>query len=199
MSNNSNQTKLIVLSAPSGTGKTTLTKMLLNDYSNEIKLSISHTTRKSRGTEINGKDYYFIEINEFEKMISNNDFLEYAHVFNQNYYGTSKSFVENTLNNGQSVLFDIDVQGAFQIKSKYKEKCLLIFILPPSIDELEKRLRTRNTDSDIAIQKRLKTAKMEIEAAKNFDIHITNDDLKRTYSELVNALIKNGCIQRVKL
>lgn len=196
MSNNQSNPKLIVLSAPSGTGKTTLTKMLLNEYSNFIQLSISHTTRKPRGTEVNGKEYYFIEKNEFEKMISNGDFIEYANVFNQNYYGTSKTFVEQTMSQGKSVLFDIDVQGAFQLKSKYKDKCLLIFVHPPSITELENRLRNRKTDSEEAIQKRLQTAKEEIEAAKKFDIHITNDDLNRTYNELVATLKRNGCLQR---
>ncbi len=187
--------KLIVLSAPSGTGKTTLTKMLLDQYSKWIQLSISHTTRKPRGSEINGKEYFFVEESTFKQMISNDEFLEYAHVFNQNYYGTSKKFVEDTLSNGKSVLFDIDVQGAFQLKTKYNDKCLLIFIHPPSMKELERRLRERKTDSEEAIQNRLVTAQKEISDAKKFDFHITNDDLNKSYSELVQLLKSKGCIK----
>ncbi len=193
MSNKLVANKLIVLSAPSGTGKSTLANLLLKNHSDKIKLSISHTTRVPRGRERNGVEYFFTDRATFEKMISENEFLEHAQVFNTHYYGTSKSFVEKVLSTGLNVLFDIDVQGAFQLKSKYGDRCLSIFIHPPSMEILEERLRNRKTDKPEDIKKRLETAKVEIKESEKFDHHIVNKDLNVAFQELESLLKKAGC------
>jgi guanylate kinase len=181
---------LIVISAPSGAGKTTLCQRLLADFP-DIQLSISCTTRAPRGKEQNGRDYFFLTVEEFEASISRGDFTEWARVHG-NYYGTSKKFVEDTLARGQSVLLDIDVQGAESFRRLFPEQSLLIFVAPPSLEVLEQRLRDRGTDSEASIQGRMKNAAEEMARQDLFDHVLVNDDLNDTYrklSSLVSAAL----------
>jgi guanylate kinase len=182
------RTFLFVLSAPSGAGKTTLCKKLLADFPS-MRLSISSTTRKPRGTEQEGVDYYFVSQEEFQNKIQKNRFAEWALVHG-NYYGTSKEVIERTMQDGFSVLLDIDVQGAEQLKLAYPNDCFRIFIAPPTLSELESRLRKRGTDSDDVIQKRLKNAEMEMKEGQKFDRVIVNDSLERAYSDLKGIVEK---------
>ena len=179
---NSSRTFLFVISAPSGAGKTTLCKKLLEDFP-LIRLSVSSTTRKPRGAEKDGVDYYFLSHEEFQKKIQEDRFAEWALVHG-NYYGTSKDVLEQAMNKGFSVLLDIDVQGAEQLRLAFPSECFRIFISPPSLAELELRLRKRGTDTEEVIQKRLKNAEIEIQEVQKFDAIIMNDSLDRAYSEL---------------
>lgn len=177
---------LVIISGASGTGKSTICKAIIASDSS-IEFSVSCTTRLPRTGEIEGKDYFFINTNKFNELIKANEFIEYANVHGS-YYGTLKSEVLNRLNEGKIVLLDIDVQGAMIVKEKFKNdslisKCTeLIFILPPSLSELEKRLRTRNTDTDETIQKRLKATKREIDHFTLYDYFVVNDDLNKAIS-----------------
>ena len=177
---------LIVISAPSGAGKTTLCRKLLEEFP-AIKLSISSTTRSPRGSEQDGVDYFFLSRDEFEQKIKNGQFAEWALV-HDHYYGTSKSIIQNNFAQSYSVLLDIDVQGAKQLKTAYLEKCKRVFIAPPSFEVLEARLRGRGTDSEETIQKRLKNAKNEMDEGRTFDFVIINDDLKQAYQELKSII-----------
>jgi guanylate kinase len=180
--------RLVVVSAPSGAGKTTLCEMLIRDFPN-IRLSISTTTRPRRPTEKDGIHYQFVSPEGFQQKIDAGEFAEWAEVHGHS-YGTSKRTIENALAAGKNVLFDIDVQGAMNLQKQYGERVLLIFILPPSIAELEQRLRNRKGDSPASIEKRLKNAYNELEWGKKFDYQITNDHLDRAYQELKEILRK---------
>jgi len=185
--------KLIVLSAPSGAGKSSIAAKIIENHKDTVKLSISYTTRKPRGTEKNGVHYFFVDEPTFKKMIENDQLLEYA-MFAGHWYGTSKNFVETTLKENKSILFDIDVQGAESIKSIYQNKCVTFFIHPPSFEILEQRLRARKTDLEEAIQLRLQTAKKELSVAHKFDYQVTNFDLNATYLEIEKILLNLNCI-----
>ncbi|MCD7780949.1 MAG: guanylate kinase [Candidatus Gastranaerophilales bacterium] len=165
---------LYIISGCSGVGKGTLLKLFLQKNP-EVKLSISATTRLPRENEKDGINYFFISKEEFLSEVNNNEFLEWAE-FSGNYYGTKKSFVEKTLNEGNDLILEIEVQGAKQVKTKMPE-AITIFIMPPSVDTLEERLRGRHTEDEETIQKRLHEANREIEAGKNFDYKIINDNL----------------------
>lgn len=178
--------KLFVISGSSGVGKGTLLKLLLEKHSN-LKLSISATTRNPRPGEVDGVNYFFTKKEDFLKSVENHEFLEWAE-FNGNYYGTKQAWVEKTLNNGEHLILEIETKGALQIKSKLPD-AILIFILPPSLEELEHRLRGRNTEDETAIQNRLHEVRREIECSKNYDYKIVNDDLNRALSELENIII----------
>ena len=167
---------LVVLSSPSGGGKTTIAKFLLEKYK-QLKFSISATTRKIRHGEVHGKDYFFLSVLEFEKKISKSELVEYEMIFN-NYYGTLKSEINNALTNNEFLLFDVDVKGALSIKRAYPDDTALIFIAPPSFELLEMRLRSRSTETDEQIKLRLERAKMELEMKNNFDYIIINDILE---------------------
>lgn len=180
--------KLIVISAPSGAGKTTLCLRLLKDIP-QLVLSISTTTRKPRGQEKEGVDYFFVTKQAFEKMIQENGFAEWASV-HENYYGTSRAVIENSFANGRSVLLDIDVQGAESLRRSYGKQCFTVFVSPPSLDELESRLRSRATDTETSIQKRMQNARQEMAEASKFHHIIVNDDLERAYSELKKAVLE---------
>lgn len=173
--------KIIVISGSSGVGKGTIIKSLLKSC-NDIKLSISCTTRNPREGEIHGKNYYFISRDEFETAVKNNEFIEWAE-FSGNLYGTRKSFVLDSLKNGDHVLLEIDTQGALQIKEKMPE-VVLIFIAPPSYEELVARLRGRHTETEEAIQKRLAFVDIEKENSKQFDHIVINDSVERAVSEI---------------
>ena len=181
---------LIVISAPSGTGKTTLCHMLLEEFSN-MEFSISYTTRKPRLGELNGRDYFFVDRRTFEKMIEEGDFLEWAEVYG-NLYGTSKSQVLKALEEGKDILLDIDTQGALQVKKNFPE-AVLIFILPPSLKELERRLRKRGTDDEETIRKRLQIARKEIGKALEYDYLVVNDILEVAFERLRSIITAEKC------
>jgi guanylate kinase len=174
-----------ILSAPAGTGKTTLIRMLTKEFDSIIE-SISYTTRKPRKNEIDGVDYFFISENEFLNKIKNNEFLEYAKIYNY-YYGTSKEFVDKKLNESKHVVLVIDTQGAFNLKNKID--AISIFINPPSIEELKKRMIIRNDVSDEEIKIRLNWAKEEMKKNEFYDYNITNIDIKTSYEILRSIFI----------
>ena len=179
---------MVILSSPSGAGKTTISKKIQQKYQN-FKISVSHTTRKPRPNEVEGIDYYFINENDFENKIKNNEFYEYAKIFG-NYYGTSKDSVINLLNNKNDVLFDIDWQGTQQL-SKFKELNLLkIFILPPSKEELKKRLIQRNQDKPNVVEERLKAYDSDSVHKKDYDFVVINDNLENCFKEVEKIILK---------
>ncbi|MBI3534098.1 MAG: guanylate kinase [Deltaproteobacteria bacterium] len=186
--------KLFVISAPSGAGKTTLCLKLIKDIPHII-LSISSTTRPPRRGEKDGVDYFFISHDEFQNKIKTHQFAEWA-IVHSNYYGTSKKFIEDTLKNGNAILLDIDIQGAASLRKVYPELSYTIFIAPPNLQALEKRLRSRGTDSETIIQKRLKNATKELQEAKQFDKIILNDNLERAYLELKNLIKEKLCLNK---
>lgn len=181
------KSKLIIVSAPSGAGKTTLVKHLL-DSMEEIEFSISCATRNPRENENHGKDYYFIKPEEFKNKIDNQEFAEWEEVYSDNFYGTLKSEIHRIWEKGKSVIFDIDVIGGINLKKLYPENSLSIFIMPPSVAELEKRLRGRETESEEKIQMRINKAESELELAKEFDIILVNDDLETSKKEILNLV-----------
>jgi guanylate kinase len=174
--------RLVVLSAPSGGGKTTLCQRLLKDFGT-LTLSISTTTRAPRGQERHGKDYFFVDKPEFERMIRSGAFAEWALVHG-NYYGTSCAAIEKAFNEGRVVLLDIDVQGAASLRKRYPSDTCTVFVSPPDLATLEKRLRARGTESEEKIQQRLVNAREEMRAAPLFDHIVVNDELDRAYTEL---------------
>jgi guanylate kinase len=177
--------KLLIISAPSGAGKTTLCQRLLQDFP-ELVLSISSTTRAPRGQEKHGREYFFLTKEDFEKAIQAGRFAEWALVHG-NYYGTSKDVIDSAFAQGKSVLLDIDVQGAASLKASYPKESHLIFIAPPDLEILEQRLRSRGTDSEETIRKRLKNAREEMARISEFDRMIINDHLEKAYRELHEA------------
>ena len=183
---------VVVLSSPSGAGKTTLVKKIAQE--NNFKISISYTTRKSRTNEANGKDYFFISEEEFKSLIKNKEFLEYAKVF-ENYYGSSKSQVFENLNKGKNVIFDIDWQGTEQIKKqKLNYKLITFFILPPSKSELFNRLKNRDMKDKNIVEERMRQFNEDIKQWENYDFVVINDDLEKCYNEIIrfiNEKIKN--------
>ncbi len=182
--------KLIVFSAPSGSGKTTIVKHLLKQIDLNLEFSISATSRDKRGGEINGKDYYFLSTQEFIQHIKKDDFLEWEEVYRDNFYGTLKSEIERIWSLGKHVIFDIDVSGGLRIKRKFPEQTLSIFVKPPSIDELKIRLKKRKTESDDKINMRVAKASAELATAPLFDIIIENDRLNDALDEAY-GLVKN--------
>ncbi len=185
--------KLIVFSAPSGSGKTTIVKHLLNQADLNLEFSISAASRDPRGEEVNGKDYYFISTEEFKKHIKNEDFLEWEEVYRDNFYGTLKSEIERIWAKGKNVIFDIDVAGGLRIKSKFPEETLAVFVKPPSIDELKIRLKKRSTESEDKINMRIAKASVELATAPQFDVVIKNYDLEVALEEayhLVKDFVK---------
>ncbi len=182
--------KLIVFSAPSGSGKTTIVRHLLGIEELNLEFSISAASREPRGAEINGTDYYFISTEVFKKHIKAEDFLEWEEVYRDNFYGTLKTEVERIWAKGKNVIFDIDVAGGLRIKSKFPEKTLAVFVKPPSIDELKIRLKKRSTESDDKINMRIAKASVELATAPQFDVIIKNYDLD-TAKEEAYQLVKN--------
>lgn len=175
--------KLIVFSAPSGSGKTTIVKHLLGIEKLNLEFSVSATTREARGEEENGKDYYFLSLEEFKNHIKNEDFLEWEEVYRDNFYGTLKTEVERIWSLGKNVIFDIDVAGGLRIKKKLPEETLAVFVKPPSIDELKIRLKQRKTESEDRINMRIAKASVELATAPQFDRIIKNYDLATALAE----------------
>ena len=178
--------KIIVVSAPSGSGKSTLIKEIKNKFP-QILESISTTTRAPRGQEENGVHYFFVTRDEFLKQKEAGEFIEWAEV-HDNFYGTAKSFVEDNLAQGKTVLFDIDVQGANNLKNIYGDEAKVIFIVPPSLEELEQRLRDRGTETEKALETRLKNARDEMEYKEKYDYLVVNDDLETAKQEIVEKV-----------
>lgn len=178
-----NSKTLVIISAPSGAGKTTLCRRLLTDFKDDLILSVSTTTRSPRKGESHGREYYFVTADEFKKGIDASAFAEWALVHG-NYYGTSKASINSTLGSGQSLLLEIDVQGAANLRKTYPMQCFSVFISPPSLEELEKRLRSRGTDSEEVILKRMKNSRDEMARAHEYDHQIINGDLEKAYREL---------------
>ena len=179
---------LFVVSGPSGVGKTVLCDEMLKRYSGELIYSISATSRKPRGTEKDGREYFFYSREQFEQALQKNQFAEWAMV-HDNYYGTPKSFLNKNLEAGKHVLLNIDVQGAAKIRQAYPQ-AVLFFILPPSMEALEARLRKRNVDSDEVLQRRLANAKEEISHQKDYHHVLTNDDLNACVDNLAGTIDK---------
>nr|WP_298003175.1 guanylate kinase [uncultured Flavobacterium sp.] len=182
------QGKLIVFSAPSGSGKTTIVKYLLTQPQLHLDFSISATSRYMRDGEVNGKDYYFISPKDFQNKIAENAFVEHEEVYKDNFYGTLKTELERIWSEGKHVIFDIDVVGGLNIKNQYPDQTLAIFVNPPSVDELERRLKFRQTESDEKIAMRLEKAEREIARAPEFDIILENHDLETAKNEAVQLV-----------
>ena len=178
-----NKGKLIVFSAPSGSGKTTIVRHLLQHPELNLEFSISAATRSPRGEEQHGKDYYFMDIEEFKKHIKAEDFVEWEEVYRDCFYGTLKSEVERIWSHGKNVIFDIDVAGGLRIKKKFPEETLAVFVKPPSVDELKIRLKKRSTESDDKINMRIAKASVELATAPQFDRVIKNYDLADAQKE----------------
>lgn len=181
---------LIVFSAPSGSGKTTIVKHLLDQEDLNLDFSVSATSRKPRKDEKHGKNYYFISLNEFKKHIKRGDFLEWEEVYRDNFYGTLNSEIERIWKLGKNVIFDIDVVGGLRIKKKYPDRTLAVFVKPPSVDELKIRLKKRKTESNEKIDMRIAKASIEMATAPQFDAIIENNDLKTALSE-AHDLVKH--------
>lgn len=187
--NKESKGRLLIFSAPSGSGKSTIVQWLMKEHPElNMHFSISCTTRAPRGTEQNGVEYFFISPAEFKEKIAQDAFVEYEEVYTDKYYGTLKSQVTEMTENGQNVVFDIDVKGGCNIKRQYGNKALSIFIQPPSIEELRRRLEGRATDAQEVIEQRLSKASYELTFADNFDIVIVNDDLEKAKADTLNAI-----------
>ena len=181
--------KLIIVSAPSGSGKSTIVRWLMEQHP-ELKLyfSVSCTSRQPRGTEQDGVDYFFLQPDEFRQKIANGEFLEYVEVYTDRFYGTLKAQVERQREAGQNVVFDVDVKGGVNIKRYYGDEAMSLFIQPPSVEELRRRLEGRATDTPEAIQQRLDKAEYELTFAPKFDHIVVNDDLETAKQEALRLL-----------
>ena len=186
---NNKKTGLVIFSAPSGSGKSTIVQWLMKEHP-ELKLyfSISCTSRAPRGTEQNGVEYFFLTPEEFKSKIQNDEFLEYEEVYQDRFYGTLKAQVERQLEAGQNVVFDVDVKGGINIKKFYGERALSIFIQPPSVEELRRRLVGRGTDTPEAIENRLAKAEYEMTFAPQFDHIVVNDNLETAKAETLKLV-----------
>ena len=184
---------VVVITAPSGAGKTTIAKKLLAEYS-QLVFSVSATTRKPREGEVHGRDYYFLDRTAFDEHIAQGDFLEWEEFYNGSRYGTLRSDVENHIKNGYFVLFDVEVKGALNLKNVYGNECLSVFIKPPSVTVLESRLRSRGTESEETLRLRLDRARMELQQADRFDAIVVNDDFDLAYTAVKDLITQfTGC------
>lgn len=184
--------KIIILSAPSGTGKSTIISRLIKNEELRLGFSISATSRRPRGAEVDGKDYFFLSPEDFRKRVTAGDFVEWEEVYAGTMYGTLESEVERVTGSGKNLIMDVDVKGALNIKKRFGVEALSIFVMPPDIRTLEMRLRSRATDSDETISKRLAKAEYEMGFSDKFDTRVVNDDLDRAVAE-VEGKIRNFC------
>ena len=180
-----NTNKFIIIAAPSGSGKSSIVNMLLNDDNLKLNFSTSATTRPKRINEVDGKNYYFFTIEKFKEKIKNNEFVEWEEVYKDTFYGSLISELENTTND---IIFDIDVVGGLNIKKLFPNKSLTIFIKPPSIEELEVRLRARRSDNEASIIERVKKAKIEMQSINKFDHVVENNILDDCYKKVSNIV-----------
>jgi guanylate kinase len=193
-SNNIKQGKLIVFSAPSGSGKTTIVRHLLNQKELNLDFSISATSREARGNEKHGEDYYYLSLKEFKNKIKSDAFLEWEEVYRDNFYGTLKTEIERIWAKGKHVIFDIDVSGGLRIKRKFPEQTLAVFVKPPDLNELVRRLKDRGEESEEKISMRVSKAPAELATAPLFDVIVVNSDLDKALNEaynLVSDFVKN--------
>lgn len=175
--------KLIIFSAPSGAGKTTIVKHLLKKYGDKLSFSISASTRAPRGEEVDGRDYYFMTKEKFLHRVAHQEFVEFEEVYSGTFYGTLNIEIERIWNSGKHVVFDLDVIGGLRLKKKFGDQALSIFVQPPSLVELEKRLRGRGTDSEEKLKERIAKADKELIFAKDFDVILHNDSLEQACVE----------------
>jgi guanylate kinase len=182
--------KLIIFSAPSGSGKTTLVHYLLSRPELNLAFSVSATSREKRHNETDGVDYYFISPAEFQQKIKDKAFVEWEEVYKDNFYGTLKTEIDRLLNQGKNVIFDIDVKGGMNIKKQYPANSLAVFVQPPSVDELKKRLESRKTETPEKIKMRLAKAGDELQYSKHFDVILINDNLEKA-KQKAYQLVKN--------
>ncbi|GAA4144144.1 guanylate kinase [Sphingobacterium kyonggiense] len=175
--------KLLIFSAPSGAGKTTIVKHLLAKHGDKIAFSISASTREPRGQEVNGVDYYFISKEDFLHKVAKHEFIEFEEVYSGTFYGTLRTEVERIWNEGKHVIFDIDVVGGLRLKSKFPDQALAIFVNPPSLDVLKERLKGRGTDSEEKLQERYAKAELELSYSDRFDVILQNNDLDTACAE----------------
>lgn len=185
---NEYKNKLIIFSAPSGSGKTTIVKHLLKKYSEKIAFSISASTRSAREGEIHGKDYYFISQEEFLHRIAQHEFVEFEEVYKGTYYGTLRSEIERIWSEGKQVIFDLDVEGGLHLKKKFGDQALAVFVHPGSIENIEKRLRYRATESEEKLKQRIDKAAVEMEYSNKFDVVLINENLSDALAEAENLL-----------
>lgn len=190
-----NEGILLILSSPSGAGKTTISEKLL-EQSTDLVMSVSMTTRKPRPGEVNGKDYFFVTEEKFHELCKAGQMLEYAKVF-ENFYGIPKDFIEQNLSSGISVLLNIDWQGAFHLFEILREKVVSVFILPPSMEELRLRLQRRNSDDEIEIERRLSEAQKEISKSNKYDYVIVNDNLDKSVEE-IKSILSKGMLKKLE-
>jgi len=180
--------KLVIISAPSGAGKTTIVNHLLTQDL-DLEFSISATTRKPRGKETDGNEYYFISVDEFREKITEQKFVEWQEVYKDQYYGTLKSEMSRIWSKGKNVLFDVDVKGGINLKKIFSEQAVSVFIMPPSIEELERRLQNRGTDDSEKVRMRVEKARDEMKLAGSFDHIVVNDNLQKAQDE-VGKIVK---------
>jgi guanylate kinase len=185
-----NQQKIIIITAPSGAGKTSITRFLLNKYSDRLAFSVSAATRQLRGREKNGVDYYFMSEEEFTNKIQHEEFVEWEMVYEGKYYGTLKAELYRIWNEGKIPVLDIDVKGAIHVQQQYSDTTLSLFIEPPSVDELERRLTSRGTESEDSLNARVSKAAYEISFKTHFDKVIVNSDLEKACKEAEAAILE---------
>lgn len=181
---------IIILSAPSGTGKSSIISRLMEMHDLNLGFSISATSRQPRGEEQNGREYYFITPEEFRARVERGEFVEWEEVYAGTCYGTLESEVERVTSTGRNLIMDIDVKGGINVKKRYGDRAVSIFILPPGLEELERRLRGRGTDSEETIRKRLDKAEYELGFADRYDYRVTNDDLESAVTEVAEIIRK---------
>ena len=189
--------KLIIFTAPSGAGKTTIVKHLLK-VRQDISFSISACTRKQRYGEVNGMDYYFYSVSEFMRKIENDEFIEWEEVYENQYYGTLESEVDRIWGTGKHVIFDIDVKGAHKIKQKYKDRALTVFVKPPTFEQLKQRLIDRKTEDDASLQRRINRVKEEMTYERLFDVTVINNDLDQALLD-AEQFVNDFLTEKLKL